>query len=434
MSPLARLLASRGKQVVGSDRSYDAGRNLSFFQQLVSEGIRIVPQDGSGVSRDIGTFVVTRAVEDSIPDVKKARELHLRFVKRPALMAEIFERSENFAVGGTSGKSTTTGMIGHILREAGKDPTVMNGAVMLNGNSNFINGRSSVAVFEADESDGLNDVISVCPAHVAVLTNISLDHFELDELHTIFSRFVTNATGGVVLNSDCKNSMALRGLHPRTVTFGFSDSADFNPSRYPLSLSIPGEHNRANALAAIAACSLGGVDPQVAIRALASFRGIKRRLEVVGVPSGITVIDDFASNPGKIDAAIATARQKAKRLFAVFQPHGFQPTKMMKSGYIDTFAKGLRDQDILLMPDIYYVGGSANIVNGEVVALPRDISSKDVVDGVVERGRHAYFMPDRREITKYLKKHAKQGDVVLVMGSRDETLSDFAQEIVRGLQ
>lgn len=433
MSPLARLMANRGHVVKGSDRSYDLGRNAGLFSLLKQEGITLVAQDGSSVDRSIETFVVTRAVEDSIPDIKKAVELGLRILKRPRFMAEVFKDTRNIAVGGTSGKSTTTGMIGHILQTVGVAPTIMNGAVMLNGETNFVNGQSDIAVFEADESDGFEDVISVCPASIAVLTNISLDHFELSELKEMFRAYLQKAAYGAVLNADCAHSRELVTCNPKTVTFGRAPEATFSLAKISPELSIPGEHNRLNALAAIAACSLLGVTQEDSLNALKTFQGIKRRLEVVGTPGAVRVIDDFASNPGKIAASLKAVMAGAKRMFVVFQPHGFQPTKMMRDGYIETFSETLRPQDVLLMPDIFYVGGSANLVNGEVVALPKDISSRDVVEPVQKRGREAHYIPNREDILPFLAERATEGDVVIVMGSRDESLSDFAREIVTKL-
>ena len=434
MSPLARLMAARGYQVLGSDRGHDLGRNSALFELLKSEGITLVPQDGTGVDSSIDTFVVTRAVEASVPDVKRALELKLNVLKRPRFMAEVFKDTQNIAVGGTSGKSTTTGMIGHILRAVGKDPTVMNGAVMINGNANFTRGESNLAVFEADESDGFEDVISVCPAAVAVLTNISLDHFELDELKEMFRAFLRKAPLGAVLNADCHNSMELRGVNPKTVTFGAAENADFSLSKIRPVLCIPGEHNAFNAIAAIATCSLVGVSVEESLKALESFQGIRRRLEVVGEPNGIRIIDDFASNPGKIEASLKVAIGNSKRAFVIFQPHGFQPTKMMKDGYIEAFASTLRPQDVLIMPDIFYVGGSANLVNGEVVALPTDVSSHDVVHPVAQRGKEAHHIPKRADILPFLRARCQSGDTVIVMGSRDESLSDFAREIAAVLE
>ena len=429
MSPLARLMAARGYEVLGSDRGFDLGRNQALFNLLKTEGITLAPQDGSGVDASIDTFVVTRAVETSVPDIAKALELALPVMKRPRFMAEVFKDSTNIAVGGTSGKSTTTGMIGHILAVLGRDPTVMNGAIMINPNSNFIRGESRLAVFEADESDGFEDVISVCPAAIAVLTNISLDHFELEELREMFSAFLLKAPLGAVLNADCPNSMALRDMHPKTVTFGVSASADFSLANIQPKLSIPGVHNQLNAIAAVATCSLLGVSVEDSLQALQSFKGIKRRLELVGHANGIRVIDDFASNPGKIEASLKVAIESSKRTFAIFQPHGFQPTKMMREGYIETFSSGLRSGDVLIMPDIFYVGGSVNLVNGEIVTLQKDISSRDVAEPVSDKGKEAHYIPNRAEILPFLAARCKPGDTVLIMGSRDESLSDFAREV-----
>ena len=250
----------------------------------------------------------------------------------------------------------------------------------------------------------------------------------------MFSAFLRKAPIGAVLNADCASSMVLKGVNQKTVTFGLSPDADFSFSTIRPDLAIPGEHNKLNALAAIAACSLLGVSAQESLEALKSFRGIKRRLEVVGEAHGIRVIDDFASNPGKIEASLNVAIANSQRVFVIFQPHGFQPTKMMKDGYIETFASTLRPQDVLVMPDIFYVGGAANMVNGEVVALPKDVSSQDVVGPVVQRGKKAHYIPIRSEIPSFLKERCSQGDTILVMGSRDESLSDFAQEIAQALR
>ena len=434
MSPLARLLAAQGKAVMGSDRSYDLGRNQPFFETLQAEGIRLVPQDGSALEAGIDRFIVTRAVEDTIPDIAKAKELGLSIMKRPVLMAELFAATRNVAVGGTGGKSTTTGMIGYILEQAGMDPVVMNGAVMLNWRSNFRCGRSSTAVFEADESDGFSDAVVLCPRSVAVLTNISLDHFELTELNKIFAEFVRNASEAIVLNADCANSMRLKPLHPRVVTFGIENPADISLRGLDLQLTIPGQHNTANALAAIAACSCLGVPPTRSAAILKSFAGIQRRLELIGEGNGVKVIDDFASNPEKISAALKTLRTGGGRLFAVFQPHGFQPTKMMRQGYVEVFSTLLGKDDCLAIPEIFYVGGSVNYVDGRVVPLPRDISSRDLVEDIRARGGNAHYFAHRDEIRTLLLKWAAPGDTVIVMGSRDETLPEFAQSLRTALQ
>lgn len=434
MSPLARLVAKRGHEVCGSDRSHDQGTNAEFFQQLEKEGIELFPQDSSGVDKSIDQFVFTRAVEELVPDIARAKELGIPMAMRPTFMAELFSQTENVAVAGTSGKSTTTGMIGYILERLGLDPTIVNGAVMLDYGSNILLGQSRTAVFEADESDGANDVVGLCRSQVAVLTNISLDHFQVDQLVSVFGSFVKGALKGAVLNADCPHSVKLKNLPAKTVTFGVDRGADITLAHVRLNLSVPGIHNVANALAAVAACSLLGIEPQEAADKLIDFRGIKRRLEVVGSARGVTVVDDFASNPGKIAATLKTLQEKASRLFVVFQPHGFHPTKLMKDGYIEVFASLLRSDDALLMPEIYYAGGTVNIVDGKVVPLQQDISSQDLVGPLAAQGINAQFFPERAEIPAYLDTRAAQGDWIVVMGSRDVTLPTFAREILRQLQ
>lgn len=432
MSPLARLLAARGAHVSGSDRSYDAGRNLEFFQQLRGEGIRLVPQDGSGVTAEIDSFVVTRAVEETNLDIKRARELNVRFVRRPELVADLFARGQSIAVGGTSGKSTTTGMIAWSLAQQGLNPTVMNGAEMVDFGANFVAG-GELAVFEADESDGLNDVVGVCRPTVAVVTNISLDHFDLAELERIFGEFVSRASVGAVINADCPTSVRIASRAVRTVTFGVKEGADIRPVDLTPKLAVRGEHNVANALAAMAALRLLGADERQAREALARFQGMRRRLELVATVNQIKVFDDFASNPGKIAATLATLRTEARRLVVVFQPHGFQPTKHMLAGYIDVFSRYLGAGDALFVPPIYYAGGSANVVEGQLVELPKDVSGADIVRGVTG-GCTARYVEHRGDVPGLVRDIVQPGDVVVSMGSRDETLPEFARVIGAALR
>ena len=433
MSPLARLLVGRGHTVIGSDRSYDQGKNGELFAKMQAEGIKLFPQDGSGVSADIDQFIVTRAVEDSIPDIAAAKALELKITKRPLLMAEVSAGCRNVMVGGTSGKSTVTGMIGFILDRLGHTPTIINGASMLNFGSSFVDNHSDLLVFEADESDGSQDVIATCSPTVAVLTNVSHDHFGLDELKSFFADYLKRASLAAVVNADCPVSQQIRPLGTKVVSFGLDSSADISPSSVAVKLKVPGQHNLANALAAIAACVALGCAAQPAAAALAEFSGIARRLELVGSANGVAVIDDFASNPAKIRAGIDTLLPEYKRLILIFQPHGFQPTKMMRSGYVETFSEGLRSTDLLVMPEIFYAGGSANLVDGKLVALPTDISSKDLIDEIKPALTNSFYFADRREIPRFIGEQAQAGDAVVVMGSRDETLPEFAREILTRL-
>src|SRR5215470_8197438 len=183
MLPLALILRAKGYAVEGSDRSLDQGRLGRKFEFLRDHGIALHPQDGTGVRRAEQILVTSAAVEETVPDVQAARRLGVPVMRRAELLARLFnDAPQSIAVGGTSGKSTTTGMIGWILRQAGRDPTIMNGAVM----KNFITpevpfasavvGGGEVFVSEVDESDGS---IAHYSPRVGVLNNISIDHKSL---------------------------------------------------------------------------------------------------------------------------------------------------------------------------------------------------------------------------------------------------------------
>src|SRR4051794_8122848 len=323
MLPLASIVRAGGTRVAGSDRSLDAGRTPHKFDYLRSLGIQLFRQDGSGV-QDGMTLVTSAAVEETIPDVMRARELGLQQLTRPQFLAQLLNQAQrSVAVGGTSGKSTVTGMIGWILHAAHRQPTVMNGAVM----KNFVTpsapfasalvGDPELFVSEVDESDGS---ISLYRPEVAVLTNISLDHKEMEELRRLFAGFLLSARKAV-LNLDDPETRALAEAVPgKVISYGFdTPKADFRGrdlqllpngvsfvlhaegEQYEVRLAVPGRHNASNALAAIAAARAVGVRLEDAVHALGRFEGLKRRLETVGEAGGVTVIDDFAHNPDKID-------------------------------------------------------------------------------------------------------------------------------------
>ena len=212
MTPLALIIQSRGGHVEGSDRALDQGRNSERFDFLRARGVQLHPQDGSGIRRGSQILVTSTAVEETVPDVQSARRVGAAIMTRAKLLAQLFNHAAHgVGVAGTSGKSTTVGMIGWILHRAGKNPTVMNGADMKNfidQDSPFASARVGVGdifVSEVDESDGS---IALFEPEVAVVNNISLDHKSLDELRTLFRNFVAGAQT-VVLNLDNAETAAL---------------------------------------------------------------------------------------------------------------------------------------------------------------------------------------------------------------------------------
>jgi UDP-N-acetylmuramate--alanine ligase len=446
MLPLASILRASGAQVAGSDRSLDAGRTAPKFDYLRSLGIDLFPQDGSGIQPGM-TLVTSAAVEETVPDVVRGKDLGLEHLRRPQLLAQLLNGADHsVAVGGTSGKSTVTGMIGWILHATGRDPTVMNGAVM----KNFVTesapfasalvGKPEMFVSEVDESDGS---IALYRPEVAVLTNISLDHKELDELRGLFAGFLA-ASAKAVLNLDDPETRALADAIPSKKLVGYgldSPNADLvgrnleqlpggvrfdldhGGKRQEVRLNVPGRHNASNALAAIAAVRQLGVPVAEAAAALSSFEGLRRRLETVGEAGGITVIDDFAHNPDKIDATLATLRAQPGRILIMFQPHGYGPIAKMGEELAESFAKGLAAEDRLFLPDPVYQGGTVDKSRG----------SDWLAEQIRERGGHAEHIADRAAIGERLIAEAKAGDQILVMGARDDTLAEFARELLRKL-
>ena len=449
MLPLACIVRARGHEVAGSDRSLDQGRLAPKFEFLQRLGIALFPQDGSGLTRSQQILVASAAIEETVPDVVKAKELGAERMGRPQLLASLFNAAPlSIAVGGTSGKSTTTGMIGWILHEAGRDPTVMNGAVMKNFVSeetpfaSALVGRGDAFVSEVDESDGS---IALYRPSIALLGNITLDHKSLDELRGLFHGFASCAGTAILNLDDAETALLAERLPPdRLVTFSLVDErADIGGSTLveePLAiafdvtdrrsgetaavrLQVPGRHNASNALGAIAAAVAAGVPLAEAADALSRFSGLRRRFEIVGTANGIAVIDDFAHNPDKIAATLATLHAFPGRLLLFFQPHGFGPLKAMRQELIDCFADNLGEEDVLILSDPAYFGGT----------VERAVTSADIVEGVRAGGRHAEHIADRSACGDRLVALAFAGDRIVVMGARDDTLSLFAQDLLARL-
>ena len=194
--------------------------------------------------------------------------------------------------------------------------------------------------------------------------------------------------------------------------------------RLRVNLKVPGRHNASNALAALAAAKAAGVPLEEAVQALGEFRGIRRRLEVVGSANGITVIDDFAHNPDKIAATLSTLHDFPGRLLVMFQPHGFSPLVKMKREFIECFGTFLGGNDILIMPEPVYFGGTTT----------RNVTSKDIAEGVRAAGHNAFAFADRAACGAKLIDLAKSGDRIVVMGARDDTLTGFAWDLLQVLR
>jgi UDP-N-acetylmuramate--alanine ligase len=447
MTPLALIIQARGGHVEGSDRALDQGRNGERFDFLRARGILLHPQDGSGIRRDSQILVVSAAVEETVPDVQAARRVGAAVVTRAKLLAQLFNHAALSAgVAGTSGKSTTVGMIGWILHRAGKSATIMNGADM----KNFIApglpfasariGDGDIFVSEVDESDGS---IALFEPRVAVVNNISLDHKSLDELRILFRGFIASAQTAVLnldnaetaaLAADLKPGQAVTyslraapadllalALIPAPTGIAFQVKARDTSEIARVELRVPGLHNVSNSLAALCVSNVYGVGLAEAASHLGEFSGIRRRLEVVGTANEITVIDDFAHNPDKIAATIRTLHAFPGRLLLMFQPHGYTPIRLMRNALVDCFVRELNDEDVLIMPEPVYFGGTVD----------RSVGSRELICEIERHGRHAFAFPDRGSCGDALARLARRGDRIVIMGARDDSLPHFAHEVLR---
>ena len=446
MMPLATILAARGASVEGSDRGLDQGRVPAKFVALEGAGIRLHPQDGSGITSHEQIVVASAAVEESVADLVQANALGCPRLTRAQLNAQLFDASPlPIGVAGTSGKSTVTGMIAAILAKTGRDPTVMNGAVMKDFAAadrpfaSALVGAGEAYVSEVDESDGS---IALYTPRVAVLTGVSLDHKSLDELNALFGAFLAKAAHAVV-NADNPDAATLAVALPRArvATYAIDADADYRADDIvaepfaiaftllcdgearPVRLRVPGRHNIMNALAAIAACAAAGVPLADAAEAIGGFTGLRRRFDLVGEANGVAVIDDFAHNPDKLAATLDTLREFPGRLLLLFQPHGYGPLKVMRLELVIALATRLRPDDLLVIPDPVYQGGT----------VKREVTSADIVFDLQLATVNARYIPDRAAAAAHLVAQAKPGDRIVVMGARDDSLPQLAAEMVAAL-
>lgn len=441
MNPLAQLMRARGHSVQGSDRSFDQGKNRDVAARLTALGIVVKPQDGSAVTPDLDRFVYSTAVEAETPEVRAARAFGIERVPRPALLAEVVDAGRpGVAISGTSGKSTITGMVGWLTREAGLPATVLGGAALAGegGTGCFLPGAADGPVAaEACESDG---TLTGYHAALGLIHNISRDHGEVETLLPQFETFAKRC-GRLLVNAASPEAAEVgRAVGART--YGAVPGADarleivsVGPDRAsgvlhlpggPLALDVPqpGRHNLENgAAAALIALELG-LSPATVTALLARFPGVARRFEVIAVTAGgIRVVDDYAHNGEKLRAAITTAQAGADRVLAVFQPHGFGPARFLRPELREMMPRLLRPQDRLCYAEIFYAGGT----------VARDVSSRMLAEDL-PAALECGYAPDHPAVVDWLRAQARPGDTVLIMGARDPELPALARAAAAALR
>lgn len=414
VSALAQFHVMGGGTATGSDRAFDGGASAELRAKLEKLGIVVFPQDGSALDGTHAYAVASTAIEKDNKDLERARALGLRLIHRADALSAYVAAHKTIAVAGTSGKSTVVAMIFEILEAAGLSPSVITGGALTSLErrglvGNAFRGTSNWLVVESDESDGT--LVRYRP-WLGVYLNVSKDHQDLAELERLFAVFRGNST-------EWLDASALKAgrveLGPAGSRFSY-DGQDFV-------LPVSGLYNVENALAAIAAARRAGVSLADCAKALAGFQGVSRRFERVGASRGVEVVDDFAHNPAKVAAALAAAHLRAPRVLAVFQLHGFAPARFMKTEFLDAFAAGLGPDDVLWLPEIFYAGGTA----------AKDISAADYARELKARGKDVRFSADRAAIPGDAAREARPGDLILLMGARDPSLSRFARDLLAAL-
>ncbi|MCH3951486.1 MAG: UDP-N-acetylmuramate--L-alanine ligase [Acidaminococcus sp.] len=439
MSALAHVLIKRGYHVSGSD-----AKPGPMATKLAEEGALVFIGHNACQIERAEAVVVSTAIHDDNPEVLEAKRRRVPIIHRSDVLAYLMNKHKGIAVAGAHGKTTTSSMLSLITCDGGLDPTVVVGGVVNNLGSNAVNGHSDYVVAEADESDG--SFLKFRP-YIAVVTNIENDHMDHygneENIQKAFQQFVdqTKKDGKAVL---CYDNAKVRQVGSKTptevISYGIdSKDADYRAENIVYSpdgthfdillhnevighghLVVPGRHNVLNALGAIAAARVLGIGLDSILDSLEKFRGAKRRFDTKGKVGGVWVVDDYAHHPTEIQVTLEAARQtQPKRLIAVFQPHRYTRTKLLR----DQFAVAFKKCDELIVTDIYAASEDPIPgVSGEMLANTiRETTGQDVK-----------YMSGFDKIEQYLEEHVAPGDLVMTIGAGN--IVQLGENLVKALE
>lgn len=427
MSALADVLISRGFSVSGSDsKESDLTRSLAQKGAVIHIGHRT-----SNISADTDLVVYTAAIKDDNPEIEAAKEAGIPLLTRAEFLGSLMENYNTaICVSGTHGKTTTTSLISQIFLDAGEDPTIMVGGMLPSIGGNLKIGASEKFITEACEYT--NSFLSFHPT-VEVILNVKADHLDffkdIDDIRNSFKKYtrLLPTEGALIINGEIDDlSFFTEGLACPFKTFGLSADLDYNARSISyddlangafdlyrkdsfighVTLSIPGEHNVYNALAAVAVADVCGLDLAAACRSLGSFSGVERRFQLLGEVGGVKIIDDYAHHPDEIRATLSAAlKYPHKKLWVVFQPHTYSRTKAL----LGEFAEALCVADCVVLSDIYAAREKNTF----------EISSDDLKDRLTEKGCECYHFSTFDEIENFLLQNCTQGDLLITMGAGD---------------
>ncbi|MCX5680747.1 MAG: UDP-N-acetylmuramate--L-alanine ligase [Candidatus Omnitrophica bacterium] len=436
MGTLALLLLDEGHAVSGSDLKESA-----LTEQLRKKGARVYIGHKKENLQSPDFIVYSSAIKGDNPEIKEAKRMKVKILHRAKVLAQIMSSKKSITIAGAHGKTTTTSMVGCLLRTAGLNPTLAVGGIMNNGGTSAGSGLGEHFVAEVDESDG--SFLFFKPFY-SIITNIDFEHMEYyktwENMLKAYAKFFsqTNPKGSVIICGDDKNLRKLASRHKgHVVTYGlsrnndfFADQIMFNKihSRFrcyakkkelgEIEIHVPGEHNIVNALAIVALSRLMHIDFSIVQKTLKEFKGVQRRFTCRGEVSDILFIDDYAHHPTEIKATLAAAcLLKKKRVIAVFQPHRFSRMKFLQK----EFVQSLQNCDYLIMTDIY--AASEKPIHGvSVASILKDLKSK--------RKKPTFYLA-QDAIVGHLLNMIKPGDLVLTLGAGNinQILNDLIPKV-----
>ena len=439
VSAVGKILHQMGYDVSGSD-----SKESSNTIRMRDLGVKVYIQHEASHLRDIDLVVYSSAISKDNVEYKEAVARDIQIIKRAEMLSWIMDHfGKRIAVAGTHGKTTTTSMIAKILADGDLDPTYMIGGEANNVDGNARLGKGPYAVAEADESDG--SFLELSP-NISVVTNIEPDHMEyfgtIEKLNAVFDSFIdkTAKEGTLIIGIDSPQTYEIaKKTTLKTITYGINKESDFQPKNISfnsagskfevfykgknigeVALTVPGEQNIVNSLAAIIVGLEAGLSFQNIASYLFSFSGAKRRFQVVGDVGGVQIIDDYAHHPTEIKATLKAAKLcygEDHRIIAVFQPHRYTRTLALANDFGEAF----NDADLIFLTDVYSAGEAPiKNVNGRLIA------------NEVEKHKDVIYVPRKEKIPDMMVKNLKKNDMVIIMGAGD--INTIAKEIISRLK
>ena len=400
MNGLAQLAVHHGFEVSGSDRSYEA--NTSPYYQLENIGIHITPQDGKHLPLGIDSVVYSTAIESDNSELILAQKRNISCFHRAEFLNQLIPSdAQLIAVTGTAGKTTTVGLLGYIFERAQLNPTVYNGAAVLNwkNDQNLGNvrcGGNHHWIIEADESD--RSLLNFNPTHT-LLTNVGEDHYSLPELNLIFDQFRSQ--------TQCY----------------FMDARTFEKSPTLPKNKLIGEHNQINISNAAQFSLQLGISEDLLNEAITDFKGIERRLEKVGSFRQMDIYDDYAHNPMKIEATLTALKEAypQRAMHVIWRPHAFKSLTNQFDAYLELFHRFLQKKNasLSLLP-VYYAGGT----------VETEKTSKDLAQELIKLGYSINLFSTYDDLHSYLMKNSCADGLLLGMGARDPQLPLFLRSLI----